>query len=165
MTPSISGLKRSMPCTDLYSMLVCPSPTTTLIKDYDSDDASATSCMVFPSRVTFQGSHVVLADSHHDCFIDDVWDFVSPDDSSSRKRQKRHCNVVDNTVSMISSGPASDVLEKSIAESQATLDKLMHMHIDMVAPPSSTVYPKQSCMMHTFSKKDVDISCMTRTYA
>ena len=158
MSP-LSGLKRSMPCTDLSSMVMFPSPTASE-KDYDSDDQSSNSCMVFSFKTHTKSSNIVRDDE--DCFSDDVWNFSTADKMSTHKRQKCHNTEVDGTSSILSSSPATDLLNTVLSESQLTLDQFMDMKLDMLAP-SSTPYHNQSCLMHKFSAKHVDMSRMART--
>ena len=136
----VSGLKRSMPCEDLCSMMVPTSglPSSSLssvmkphviMKDYDSDDASATSCMELTSFMKLNSR--ILASSYidqGDTFNDDVWDFQVIDvGNQSSKRQKRNSD-------MAALCPATEALTLVLEETQVTLDKLMDMHIHRVSP-------------------------------
>lgn len=134
----VSGLKRSMPCEDLCSMMVptsgLPSWSSVMkphppviIKDYDSDDASATSCMELTSYMKLNSRILASYTDQCDTFNDDVWEFqgIEVGNQSSSKRQKRSSE-------MAAVGPATEAL--ALEETQLTLDKLMDMHIHRVSP-------------------------------
>ena len=143
MTP-LSGLKRSMPCEDLCSMMVLTSSASTasmmtppLIKDYDSDDASATSCIELSSLLRLNNRILASYNDQGDTFIDDVWDFQSIDVGSQSSSKRQKYNSWD-----AAQCPATEALTLVLEESQDTLDKLMDMHIHRISP-IEPMYPLQ----------------------
>jgi hypothetical protein len=153
----LSGLKRSMPCEDLCSMMVPPSSasasmmTPQLIKDYDSDDASATSCIELASLLKLNSRILSSYNDQGDTFIDDVWDFQGIDvgTQSSSKRQKYSSS---DTAALC---PATEALTLVLEEAQVTLDKLMDMHIHRINPVEP-LYQLQSLRLeHPFADQSV----------
>jgi hypothetical protein len=154
-----SGLKRSMPCDDLCSMMVkLPSPPlspVSLIKEYDSDDASATSCMELSSMLKLN-SRIIASYEHFDSFIDHVWDFQGFDDSHVHSNKRQKCPKIDSS-SLSSQFPATEALSCIVEESEElTLDKLMNMHIHRITPSEMTHHHNQptSCLIQQFSNQN-----------
>lgn len=125
--------------------------TPQLIKDYDSDDASATSCIELSSLLKLNSRILASYDDQGDTFIDDVWDFQGIDVGSqnSNKRQKY------STSDKVPLCPATEALSLVLEEAQVTLDKLMDMHIHRISP-IEPVYQLQSLRLeHPFADQSV----------
>lgn len=168
----LSGLKRSMPCEDLCSMMVSPSPSSSLdstasktmsppqlIKDYDSDGASVTSCIELSSLLQHNSRVLAFYNDGEDSFTDDVWDFQgidigSPSSATSHKRPKY--NSSDTTMSHHC--PATEALTMVFEEAHYTLDKLMdmHQHQQRIHPIESVYTKLQSLRLeHPFADQGV----------
>ena len=124
-----------------------------LIKDYDSDDASATSCIELSSLLKLNSRILASYNDQGDTFIDDVWDFQGADFSlqSSNKRQKFTSNTLDST----SHCPATEALSLVLEEAQVTLDKLMDMHIHRICPIEPSFQTQSSRLVHPFADQSV----------
>jgi hypothetical protein len=118
----LSGLKRSLQCTDLCSMTSRPSPTC-----FDEDDASATGMVSFPS---------LLQADDLDILIEDVMD-LSMSMSKRQRRESKKCLQ-----------PATAALEAALAESQATMQQLDSYIADWAALNESS---KPKLLSNTFT--------------
>lgn len=121
------------------------------IKDYDSDDTSATSCIELASLLKLNSR--ILASYNDQDFIDDVWDFQGIDfaTQSSSKRQK-YTSSISDTAALC---PATEALTLVLEEAQVTLDKLMDMHIHRICPIEPTFQPQSLRLEHPFADQSV----------
>ena len=125
--------------------------TPQLIKDYDSDDASATSCIELSSLLKLNSRILASYNDQGDTFIDDVWDFQGIDVGSQSSSKRQKYTSADATHLC----PATEALTLVLEEAQVTLDKLMDMHIHR-SSPIEPVYQLQSLRLeYPFANQSV----------
>jgi hypothetical protein len=165
MPQQLSGMKRSMPCEDLSSMILLPTtalstppPTSTQkvpispVKYYDSDDASATSCMdlsaLLKMNIRMLGSYT---DTYQDdTFIDDVWDFQRFDDAdnavSTAKRQRRNDDSDCNTITSATMALAYLLAEEDLPVLTSN-HKLVDLHEHQIRPIEASFQKPSMCLI------------------